>query len=103
MDGRQQHRLGGRMSGRSRDGVRLKIVGPLFGTAFGSLLGWVPGGLGGAVGSPSTILLGVIGGMSGLTFSLMFRRYVGLLGSGGGRTGYPARDGHHRVRGCLSG
>src|SRR5258707_11107305 len=91
------------MSGRSRDGVLLKIVGPLFGTAFGSLLGWLPGGLGGPVGSPSTILLGVIGGMCGLTFSLMFRRYVGVLGSGGGRKGYPARDGYDRLRESISG
>src|SRR6266478_3197969 len=94
---------GERMSGRSRDGVRLKIVGPLFGTAFGSLLGWLPGGLGSAIGSPSTILLSVIGGMSGLTFSLMFRRYVGVLGSGGGRKGYRARDRYDRLRESLSG
>jgi len=80
-----------------------KIVGPLFGTAFGSLLGWLPGELGGAVGSPLTILLGVIGGISGLTFSLMFRRYVGVLGSGGGRKGYPARDRYDRLRDSLSG
>src|SRR5216684_1032956 len=94
---------GERMSGRSRDGVLLKIVGPLFGTALGSLLGWLPSWLGGAIGSPSTILLGVIGGMSGLTFSLMFRRYVGVLGSGGGRKGYPARDRYDRLRESLSG
>src|SRR6266849_3534247 len=94
---------GERMSGRSCDGVLLKIVGPLFGTAFGSLLGWLPGGLGVAIGSPSTILLGVIGGMSGLTFSLMFRRYVGVLGHGGGRKGYLARDRYDRLRESLSG
>ena len=94
---------GERMSGRSCDGVLLKIVGPLFGTAFGSLLGWLPGGLGVTIRSPSTILLGVIGGMSGLTFSLMFRRYVGVLGSGGGRKGYLARDRYDRLRESLSG
>jgi hypothetical protein len=94
---------GERMSGRSRDGVLLKIVGPLFGAAVGSLLGWLPSGLGGAIGSPSTILLGVIGGMSGLTFSLMFRRYVGVLGSGGGRKGSLARDSYDRLRESLSG
>ena len=41
---------GERMSGRSRDGVLLKVVGPLFGTAVGSLLGWLPSGLGSAIG-----------------------------------------------------
>jgi hypothetical protein len=41
--------------------------------------------------------------MSGLTFSLMFRRYVGVLGSGGGRKGYPARDRYDRLRESLSG
>jgi hypothetical protein len=99
------HRIGcgERMSGQSPDGALLRIVGPLFGTAFGSLLGWLPGGLEGAIGSPSTILLGVIGGMSGLTFSLMFRRYVGVLGSGAGRKGYPTRDGYDRLRESLSG
>src|SRR5260370_20487903 len=94
---------GERMAGRSCDGVLLKIVGPLFGIAFGSLLGWLPGGLGSAIGSPATILLGVIGGISGLTFSLMFRRYVGVLGYGGGRKGYPARDRYDRLRESLSG
>src|SRR5258708_9214996 len=91
------------MSGQSPDGVLLKIVGPLFGTAVGSLLAWLPSWLGGAIGSPATILLGVIGGISGLTFSLMFRRYVGVLGSGGGRKGYPARDRYDRLRESLSG
>src|SRR6266481_1073102 len=93
---------GERMSGQSPDGVLLKIVGPLFGTAVGSLLGWLPGELGGAIGS-ATILLGVVGGVSGLTFSLMLRRYVGVLGSGGGRKGYLSRDRYDRLRESLSG
>jgi hypothetical protein len=91
------------MSGQSPDGVLLKIVGPLFGIAVGSLLGWLPSGLGGAIGSPTTILLGVVGAVSGLTFSLMLRRYVGVLGSGGGRKGYLARDRYDRLRESLSG
>src|SRR5260370_39374899 len=91
------------MSGRWRDGVLVKVGGALFGTVFGSLLGWFPSGLGSAIASPATILLGVIGGISGLTFSLMFRRYVGVLGSGGGRKGYPARDRYDRLRESLSG
>jgi hypothetical protein len=91
------------MSGQSPDGARLKIVGPLFGTALGSALGWLAGGLGGATGSPSTGLLGVIGGVCGLTFSLIFRRYARVLRSGGGRKGYPARDAYDRLRENLSG
>src|SRR5260370_2149026 len=38
-----------------------------------------------------------------LVFSLMYKRYIGVLGAGGGRKGYPARDAYERLRASISG
>src|SRR5215471_1130697 len=91
------------MAEPSPDSLLLKILGPLFGAAFGTLLGLLPGGLAGAIGAPSTVLLAAICGIAGLAFSLMYRRYVLVLGAGGGRKGYPARDAYERLQDSLSG
>jgi len=39
----------------------------------GAAIGWLPGGLTGAIGSPLTVLLAAVGGISGLVFSLMYQ------------------------------
>jgi hypothetical protein len=44
------------------------------------------------------VLLAAVGGISGLVLSLMYRRYIGVLGAGGGRKGYPARDAYEALR-----
>jgi hypothetical protein len=49
-----------------------------------------------------TALLAVVGGISGLVFSLMYKRYVGVLGAGGGRKGSPAREAYDHLRESLS-
>jgi hypothetical protein len=48
-----------------------KIVVSIVGSLIGATLGWLPGGLSGATGSPLTVLLAAVGGISGLVFSLM--------------------------------
>jgi hypothetical protein len=40
---------------------------------------------------------------AGLVFSLMYKRYIGVLGAGGGRKGYPARDAYEGLLASLSG
>jgi hypothetical protein len=69
----------------------------------GAVIGWLPGGLTSAIGSPLAVLLTAVGGISGLAFSLMYKRYIGVLGAGGGRKGYPARDAYEGLRASLSG
>ncbi len=69
------------MAEASPDSVLMKILGPAIGTAIGWLLGLLPGGLTGSLASPLTALFGVAGGVSGLIFSLMYKRYLGVLGA----------------------
>ena len=76
-----------------------KIVIGAIGSLIGAAIGWLSGGSAGAIGSPLTVLLAV----GGLVFSLMYKRYIGVLGAGGGRKGYPARDAYEALRASLSG
>src|SRR5262245_15724887 len=55
-----------------------KLVVSIIGSLIGAAVGWLPGGLTGAMGSPLTGLLAAVGGISGLIFSLMYKRYIGL-------------------------
>src|SRR5262245_13190199 len=55
------------------------------------------------IGQPLTSLLAIAGAVGGLAFSLMYRRYLGVLGAGGGRSGYPAREAYDRLRESLLG
>jgi hypothetical protein len=87
------------MAEPSPDKIVIGIVGSLIGAA----IGWLPGGLTGSIGAPLTTLLAAVGGIGGLVFSLMYKRYIGVLGAGGGRKGYPARDAYEAIRTSLSG
>jgi hypothetical protein len=91
------------MTEPSPDKIVIGAIGPLITTVIGAAIGWLPGGLSGAIGSPLTVLLAAVGGISGLAFSLMYKRYIGVLGAGGGRKGYPARDAYDALRASLSG
>jgi len=64
-----------------------KIVVSIIGSLIGAVIGWLPGGLTDAIGAPLTALLAAVGGISGLVFSQMYKRYIGVLGAGGGRKG----------------
>jgi hypothetical protein len=63
----------------SLDKAVIKAIGPLIITAIGAVIGWLPGGLTGAIGQPLTALLTAVGAISGLVFSLMYKRYLGVL------------------------
>ena len=91
------------MAEPSPDKIVIGAIGPLITTVIGAAIGWLPGGLTGAIGSPLTVLLAAVGGISGLAFSLMYKRYIGVLGAGGGRKGYPAREAYEGLRASLSG
>jgi hypothetical protein len=67
------------MAEPSPESAVVKTIGPVIATAVGWLIGLLPGGLTGSIGSALTTLLGVAGGISGLIFSLMYKRYIGVL------------------------
>jgi hypothetical protein len=66
---------GEKMAEPSPDKFLIGAIGSLVGAAIGLL----PGGLAGAIGQPLTVLLAAVGGISGLIFSLMYKRYIGVL------------------------
>src|SRR5215471_8803445 len=87
------------MADPSPDSVFLKIVGGFIGTAIGGLILYLPTASTGILRSGLTVL----GGLAGLAFHLMYKRYVGVLGAGGGRKGYPEREAYESLRESLSG
>jgi hypothetical protein len=100
--------IGGRRQARGRgmteptsDKIVIGAIGSLVTTVIGAAIGWF--GWSGSIGAPLTTLLAAVGGISGLIFSLMYKRYIGVLAAGGGRKGYPARDAYERLRASLSG
>jgi len=92
-----------RMAEPSADGVVVTTIGPLIASVIGAAIGWLTGGSSGFSGHALTSLLAIVGAVSGLAFSLMYRRYLGVLGAGGSRRGYPAREAYDRLRESLSG
>src|SRR5215467_2077392 len=91
------------MAETSPERIVIGAIGPLIATVIGAAIGWLPGGLAGAIGSTLPVLFAAVGGISGLVFSLMYKRYIGVLGAGGGRKGYPARDAYEALQSSLSG
>jgi len=85
------------MAEPSPDKIVIGTIGALITTAIGAAIGWLPGGLTGGIGAPFTVLLAAVGVISGLVFSLMYNRYIGVLGAGG------ARDAYKGLRAGLSG
>jgi len=61
------------MAEPSPDRIVVGTIGPLITTVVGAAIGWLPGGLTGAIGSPLTVLLAAVGGISGLAFSVMYQ------------------------------
>jgi hypothetical protein len=91
------------MAETSPDRVVVTTIGPLIASVGGAALGWLSGGSGGSIAQPLTSLLAIAGAVGGLAFSLMYRRYLGVLGAGGGRRGNPAREAYDRLRASLAG
>jgi hypothetical protein len=90
------------MAEPSPDSALIKIIGPLITAAVGGALLWLPGWLS-AFEPALKALLTAAGGIAVLAFSLMYRRYVGVLGAGGARKGSPPRDDYDRLWASLSG
>jgi hypothetical protein len=67
------------MAEPSPDKVVIGAIGPLVTAVIGAAIGWLPGELTGAIGQPLTVLFAAAGGLSGLAFSLMYNRYLGVL------------------------
>jgi hypothetical protein len=91
------------MAEPSRDSIVVTTIGLLATAAIGATIGWLAGELTGGVGPSLTFLLASAGGVSGLVFALMYRRYISVLGAGGGTRGYSARDAYDGLRASLTG
>jgi len=90
------------MADQSPDSKFLGIVGPTIGSALGAVLGWLTGESSHVAGAVTTGLA-VVGGICALAFSLMYRRCLGVLASGGTRKGSPARAAYDALRESLFG
>jgi hypothetical protein len=90
------------MTEQSLDSQFLKIVVPAIAGAAGAAVGWLTGGSG-YLATALTTILAVFGGISALTFSMMYQRYRGVLASGGAPRGSPARATYDTLRESLSG
>ena len=91
------------MGESSPDKTFLNAVGPWIIGAVGAVIGWLPGGLTGGMGSALMSLLAVAGGVCSLIFSLMYKRYLGILAASAKRKGTSDRIGYDRFRESLSG
>jgi hypothetical protein len=91
------------MAEASPDKIVIGTLGPLITTVIGAAIGWLPGGLTGAIGSTLTVLLAAVGGISGLAFSLIYKRYIGVLGAGAEPKGSPEWKSYDALRRSLRG
>jgi hypothetical protein len=90
------------MAEQSLDGSLLKIAGSAISSAVGVTVGWLAGGSSQMAIALSTSLA-VLGGIGALAFSVLYRRTLGVLGSGGARKGSPARAAYDALRESLAG
>jgi hypothetical protein len=88
-------------AGKSLDGAIFNTIGHPILVAIGAFLGHALGWAGPLSSSLNTLLT-VIGGVCGLVFSIMYRRYLGVVASGSKRKGTPERKDYDALRDCLS-
>ena len=77
-----------------------KAVAPIV-TGVGALLTWLTAGS--KVGPALAMLFSVLVGICGLTFTLIYRRYLGILGAGAQPEGFPERQAYDDLRESLAG
>ena len=65
--------------------------------ALGAALAWVTAGRSPAIGSALAALFSIAGG-GFLAFSLMYRRFLGILGAGGDPAGSPECESYVKLR-----
>lgn len=78
-----------------------KGLGGLIGGAIGGLLTWLNTGSSG-LGPGLVATAAVLSAIGGVAFSHIYRRYLGVLGSGGARAGSPAREAYDSLRRSLA-
>jgi hypothetical protein len=79
-----------------------KIIGHPIMVALGAALAWLTAGRSPAIGSALATLLSIVGGIAFLAFSLMYRRYLGILGAGGDPKESPACESYVKLRESLA-
>jgi hypothetical protein len=79
----------------------VKAVGHLMMVAVGVVLPWLTAGS--TAGPALTALFSILGGICALVFSLMYRRYLGILGAGARGKTTPERRAYDALRESLAG
>jgi hypothetical protein len=85
----------------SANDVATALGAPIM-AALGAAISWMVAGSN-SVETALKTLLAVIGGICFLAFSLIYRRYVGVLGAGAESEGSPEREAYDRLRANLAG
>jgi drug/metabolite transporter (DMT)-like permease len=91
------------MSDHFSESVFSRAIGPVVAGILGTLLTWTTAGATGFPASPLISVLSLLGGATGLACSILFRRYVGLLGTSAKRKASPDRREYDSLRESLSG
>jgi hypothetical protein len=78
-----------------------KAIGHSMMAGLGGVLPWLTAGS--TAGPALTALFSLLGGILALVFSLMYRRYLGILGAGAKRKGTPERKAYDALRESLAG
>ena len=82
------------------DSAVTKVLGPPLGAAAGALIAWV--GAAGALSYALTTALAVLGGIVGVAFSVIYKRYVGLLAAGAKDRDSLERQDYDRLRASFA-
>jgi hypothetical protein len=93
---------GAERRGRFSESDFAKTIGHPVMVALGAALAWLTAGASGTIGPALTALLSAVGGTSFLAFSLMYRRYLGILAAGGDPKGSPERESYDTLRASLA-
>ena len=90
------------MSDQFSEGDIAKTIGHPVMVALGAALAWLTAGRSPTVSSAVAALLSIVGGVSFLAFSLMYRRYLGIFGCGGDPEGSPECESYVKLRESLA-
>ena len=71
-------------------------------TALGGLLTWLTAGWSGAIGAALAALLSFLGAICSLVFSVLYARYLAVLGSGAEPEGSAEREAYDDLRDSLT-
>jgi len=89
------------MAEQAAEGAVGKYLGPPISAALGAVVAWATAGSISAVGPALVSLLAILGGICGLVFTLVYRRYLGVLGAN--RRVPAERQAYDALRNSLAG